>query len=351
MVRRNNHSERQNENNNFGDVSHHQAEISSSSRGRSAADHIMDATAKLYADNDIVPGIGDQAGSNGKEYIQVLPVRQEVNSETVSRELYGLHRHGSGKKLPLDMEKYFNNIQSVPVFEFLIYKPPNRSQFYFLIGTDDDSELGKDKLEPIVRSKYPENFQYDRKQFDLSRVFQGTPHVVRFDGVEERRKDWMTTLTTFQTQDIDRSPLASVLESFVQEDEPIVYQVVFEPRADWSPKAERQKGMLKQGAHTLAGQFLQTTLDAVLGTSDAEQRQRHSSDTPEEVGGTIRDSQVDGVRHGTDRLGQIDLKDPGHTYNITIRVMTESQSGARSVTDSQRIQRGSPPALAVGGSA
>jgi len=44
--------------------------------------------------------------------------------------------------------------------------------------------------------------------------------------------------------------------------------------------------------------------------SDEEKAERHRSDTPNEVGGSIHDSQTAGQRHGTDRMGQIDLKDP-----------------------------------------
>jgi len=68
--------------------------------------------------------------------------------------------------------------------------------------------------------------------------------------------------------------------------------------------------------------------------SDEEKAERHRSDTPNEVGGSIHDFQTAGQRHGTDRMGQIDLKDPAHTYNVSIRAATSLKDCAENLTDS-----------------
>jgi len=73
---------------------------------------------------------------------------------------------------------------------------------------------------------------------------------------------------------------------------------------------------------------------SLLGVSDEEKAERHRSDTPNEVGGSIHDSQTAGQRHGTDRMGQIDLKDPAHTYNVSIRAATSLKDCAENLTDS-----------------
>ncbi|PHQ40153.1 hypothetical protein DJ69_02905 [Halorubrum persicum] len=158
--------------------------------------------------------------------------------------------------------------------------------------------------------------------------------MVRYEGVEERRKDWMTVLTRFDTETIDRSPLSNLLETIIQADGAVLFQVVFEPRADWSPKAQRQKGRLKRGVHTTAGMVIRSVLDAAMGVSDEEKRERHRGDTPEEVGGTIMDSQVDGQRAGQSRMAQIDLKNPSHTYNVSLRAAAQSQRVAENLQDS-----------------
>ncbi len=42
--------------------------------------------------------------------------------------------------------------------------------------------------------------------------------MVRYEGVEERRKDWMTVLTRFDTETTERSPLSNLLETIIQAD-------------------------------------------------------------------------------------------------------------------------------------
>jgi hypothetical protein len=158
--------------------------------------------------------------------------------------------------------------------------------------------------------------------------------MVRFEGREEKRKDWMTTLTEFTTEDIERSPLSNLLETAIQADGAVLFQVVFEPRSDWSPKAKRQKGLLKQGVHSQAGLFFRTLIDGALGVSDEEKQERHRGDTPQDIGGSIHDSQVGGQRSGTSRMGQIDLKNPSHTYNTSMRVACSDEVTAETIQDS-----------------
>lgn len=269
-----------------------------------------------------------------QEYIKILPVRDQINSETVSRELYGLHKYGTGRKLPLDMELHIDAIQGVSNFEFIIYKPEGASHFDFYLGPGERGDVSTDRLESATRSQYPEDFEFDREDFDVTDLFDNVPHMVRYEGREERRKDWMTTLTTYDTETVDRSPLSNLLETAIQSDGSVIFQVIFEPRSDWSRKAQRQKGLLKQGVNSTAGMIGRTLLDGLLGVSDEEKAERHRSDAPQEVGGSIHDSQTAGQRHGTDRMGQIDLKDPAHTYNVSIRAATSLKDCAENLTDS-----------------
>jgi len=152
-----------------------------------------------------------------QEYIQITPVREEVNSKTVTRELYGLHQYGNGRKLPLDMELHIDSIQPTSNFEFVIYKPRGEAQFQFFIGPGERGDVDCDRLESTTRSQYPENFEFNRLQFDITDVFEEVPHMVRFEGVEERRKDWMTMLTRFDTKNqIDLRYPTSSRQSFSQ---------------------------------------------------------------------------------------------------------------------------------------
>jgi hypothetical protein len=311
-----------------------------------AEDAIPDNFGEEGLEGSINPELGDEEDAANspsevieeieasQEYIQITPVREEVNSETVTRELYGLHRYGTGRKLPLDMELHIDSIEGVSNFEFIIYKPEGEAQFKFFLGPGERGDTNCDRLESTTRSQYPENFEFDRKEFNIKDVFDEVPHMVRYEGVEERRKDWMTLLTRFDTEKINRSPLSNLLETIIQTDGAVLFQVIFEPRSDWSPKAQRQKGRLKRGVHTTGGMIVRSVLDAIIGVSDEEKQQRHRGDTPEEIGGTIMDSQADGQRAGTSRMAQIDLKNPSHTYNVSLRAAAQSQRAAENLQDS-----------------
>ncbi|SFH50749.1 hypothetical protein SAMN04488066_10695 [Halorubrum aquaticum] len=232
------------------------------------------------------------------------------------------------------MDLHIPGIESSPNFEFIIYKPEDEAQFKFFIGPGEYGDVTCDRLESTTRSQYPEDFEFGRENFDITDIFDDVPDMVRWEGVEEKRRDWMTTLSSFDNEAIERSPLSNLLETIIQSDGAVLFQAVFGPRADWSPKAERQKGNLKQGVHTTGGLFLRTLLDGVLGVSDEEKQERHRSDTPHEIGGSIHDSQTAGYRSGTGRMGQIDLKDPSHTYNVTLRAATSDTECARNLQDS-----------------
>ncbi|ELZ50493.1 conjugation protein [Halorubrum coriense DSM 10284] len=160
-----------------------------------------------------------------QEYIQITPVREEVNSETVKRELYGLHRYGNGRKLPLDMELHIAGIEPVANFEFIIYKPEDEAQFKFFIGPGERGDVTCDRLEGTTRSQYPENFEFDREQFDITNVFDEVPEMIRWEGVEEKRRDWMTTLTSYNNEAIERSPLSNLLETIIQTDGSVIFRV------------------------------------------------------------------------------------------------------------------------------
>lgn len=278
--------------------------------------------------------VGPHNGPNSQEYIRITPVREPVNSETVTRELYGLHKYGDGRKLPLDMERHIEAIQGAANYEFIVYKPAGKSKFEFFFGPGEVGDVNCDRLESATRSQYPDNFEFEREQFDVSSVFEDTPHMVRFEGREERRKDWMTTLTTFDLEEVDRSPMSNLLETAIQTDGAVVFQVIFEPRSDWSVKAERQKNNLKQGAHSTAGLIARSAFESVVGVSDEARAERHRGDTPDEIGGSIHDSQTAGQRHGTSRMGQIDLKNPANTFNVTVRAATSLKESAEYLSDS-----------------
>ena len=274
----------------------------------------------------------DRIDSN-QEYIKITPVRCELNAETVARELFGLHEYGGGRKLPLDIEKHIGMVEGVSNFEFLIHKPADSNEFDFYIGPGERGDVDCDRLSSNIRAQYPEDYRFDREQFDVSDGFNEVPHIVRFNGVEKKRKDWMTRLVGLEDNDIERSPLANLLETAVQCDGEVLYQVVLEPRQDWSRKASQQKMLLKRNVNSMGGMFFQTAMDAVFGVNKERKSARQRGDTPNQVGGTISDREANGVRPGTSRMAQIDLKDPANTFNVCIRAASTDASTAKSISD------------------
>ena len=290
-------------------------------------------TTPSRGDDESINDFIDRIDSS-QEYIKITPVRCEINEETVARELYGLHEYGKGQKLPLDIEKHISLIDSAASFEFLIHKPADSTQFEFYIGPGKTGDVTCDRLQSSVRAQYPEDYSFEREQFDPSNSFDKVPHMVRFNGSEKKRRDWMTRLVGLEDNDIERSPLANLLETAAQCDGEVLYQVLFEPRADWNRKASTQKMLLKRNVSSMPGLFAQSALDAIVGVSSQEKSERHRGNTPNQVGGSIHDTESSGLRPGTDRMSQIDLKDPANTYNTCIRVASTSEKTAKHITDS-----------------
>lgn len=269
-----------------------------------------------------------------QEYIHIKPVREEIDTGTVHRELYGLHKFGDGRKLPFDLELHFDSIEGVSNFEFIIFKPNGKDKFEFFFGPGDRGDANCDRLESVTRSQYPDNYEFERDTFDITNKFDETPHMVRFEGRERRRKDWMTTLTRHDSEETERSPLANLMESAIQTDGAVLYQVIFEPRPDWSRKAERQKGLLKQGVHSQLGLMFKTIVDTIFGVNEDEERVRASGDTPQGIGGSMHETQTSGMRNQASRMSQIDLKDPAHTFNVSIRAATSTERAAVNIEQS-----------------
>jgi len=286
---------------------------------------------------EMEPGIEAHQGADAmasagepREYIQIIPVREEISPETMVRELYGLHAFGMGRTLPFKLEDRIDAIEQLYTFEFLIHKPADKQRFNFYLSLRPEEEL--DHLDSKVRSQYPSDYQFERQHFDVSDRFDETPHICRWHGREQKRKDWMCLLTEYGEDAVERSPLSNLLETAIRTDEEWVFSAVFEPRPDFTNKATRHKRNLKMGVHTMAGAAVQQFLDRIVGVSQWEQRQRHRGETPEEVGGSLSDTEGEGSRYKTNRMSQIDIKQPDSCFNLTVRCASPDEKVIRDMT-------------------
>ena len=75
---------------------------------------------------------------------------------------------------------------------------------------------------------------------------------------------------------------------------------------------------MKMGTTGMWSAFKQEAGAMLFGTSEEERRQRHRSDTPEQIGGTLSGG-GDGPSTRHSRMGQIDLKQPTVTFDLLLR--------------------------------
>ena len=310
-------------------------------------------------------------------FIKITPAREQVTPGHVIKALYGLYRTGSGRQLPLDLDQRLSFIKSHLTFEFLIHKPRDTQRFDFYLGVSPYEQEAFETLAANVRAMYPESFRFEIVPFSVRDVFepsdtqetarlaafegieeldhlegfepfdidadqplttvsadtnadeQAPPEVVQWRGVQTKNNDWMTLLSRFSELSLDdddgyRSPLTVLLEQALATDEPFVYQAVFTPKRDWTKDAERHKRNLKMGTTGVWSAFKQEAAASVLGTSEEERRQRHRPDTPEQIGGTISGPDASGQSTQYSRMGQIDLKQPAVTFNISLRAVGDT---------------------------
>ncbi|WP_318571279.1 hypothetical protein [Salinigranum marinum] len=308
--------------------------------------------------------------STTRPFIKITPARAQVTPGHVVKALYGLYRAGSGRRLPFGLERRVSFINTHLTFEFLIHKPRSTQRFDFYLGVRPYEPEAFEHLAANVRAMYPEAFRFEIVPFSVVDVFdppgapppgtnqlaafegidelgqldgfevldeavpstdsvvveqaQMTPAMARWSGVETKNNDWMTLLSRFSevtldSEDAYRSPLTVLLEQALGTDEPFVYQVIFSPKHDWTKEAEHHKRNLKMGTTGMWSAFKQEFAATLLGTSEEERRQRHRPDTPEQIGGTISGPDASGQSTQHSRMGQIDLKQPAVTFDVSLR--------------------------------
>jgi hypothetical protein len=266
-----------------------------------------------------------------RTYIRIVPARAELKPETVVQQIYGFHSLGEGSSMPFNLDSSLPILSGSSSYEFIIHKPADEARFNFYFGTSSEEEL--ERLESAIRSQYPGDYQFETDSFDLPDQFDETPHLCRWEGKEEKRGDWMMLLSQYTEDKVDRSPLSNLLETAIRTNDEWAFQAVFDPKHDYSRKATRAKRNIKMGAQNIVGLGIQQFLDNVGGVSEYEERERHRGGSMGEVGESLHDTQGQGTRWKTDRLTQIDLKQPDSTFRLSLRAASPDETIIRSVQD------------------
>lgn len=154
------------------------------------------------------------------------------------------------------------------------------------------------------------------------------PVVTEWEGVGERKRDWMTTIKMFsdiaepEADDIQsRAPLAMLIQQLAESTRPIAFQVVFRKMPNWTDRAQKRKTNLHLNRDTTL-QKVRYELGEIVHGPSRERRREKRRDYFEESGETSAgsDSAVAGEVGSRGRL--IDNKVPKNTFQANIRAVS-----------------------------
>lgn len=268
-----------------------------------------------------------------RTYIRIRPTDTPLNAQTVATQLSRLHQ----QQLPKADAWYRRPFQSTrPTYETLLVSDGTTVMYY--VGVDSDLA---DSTSRILRSLYPDTYEFSHQDWAPDSTLVDTEHLaaVEYLGQVGRPKDWQTKLTEFEsflTDEHARIPLATIVETMADADVPMVYQVLFRPRSDWTGERDERVLALEEQHETIGDQL--TT--AIFGPPEepnlpvadearveelGERNPRRSFDVTARV--AVADSRN---RTSVERIAN-DLADAfshvSHTsYEVTGRVRTDSKA-------------------------
>jgi len=152
-------------------------------------------------------------------------------------------------------------------------------------ATNEASSRYVDCEDGVIELASPEEIPRDQPRTKLDRptatadgrvlarppIDDVSPVGVRWQGDGERKRDWMTPLTTFTTSatqsgsadesDQGRAPLAPLIDLLTEAEQPTAFQVVFRRKPDWTSNAVDRQADLLAGRDTLGQKVLGFLLD------------------------------------------------------------------------------------------
>ncbi|MBV0901360.1 type IV secretory system conjugative DNA transfer family protein [Haloarcula salina] len=234
-----------------------------------------------------------------RKYIRVTPTDEPLDPQTVEAQFERLHQLESQE---IETRRWTLLQEPPPALEIYLVAPKEDTQtiqYYFGIDTPDLHE----PLERILRTIFPDTYEFRTVQWSPTLVPDQPPTAVRFDGQPDTRKDWQTRLTPLETfhQESDhvRTPLASVVEAFAATDGPALFQILVRPKSDWTVERDMHKQALEEGKETWVGQVI----GALLGPSELD----HSD---------VRIPVADRAR-----LDELDERNPRRSFEVNIRAV------------------------------
>jgi len=169
------------------------------------------------------------------------------------------------------------------------------------------------------------------------------PEAIQWQGKGKRKKDWMTTLRTAGltdkeamrnkiSEEDETSVLSAVISHLTRAESPLAFQVLFQPKEDWSVEASKRKEDLRQQRDTLLESFLTSILPSGEGAEEMEEVDLEESSRSKHQSGQRRRQDDVGQR-----IAQISNKVPRRTFEVNIRAVSAiPPSNAGETGDSKR---------------
>ncbi|WP_317987406.1 conjugal transfer protein [Haloprofundus halobius] len=238
----------------------------------------------------------------------MTPTSETVHTSTIPTAIESLH------KLTAEQSSFTQQLNPLhsnppPTFEFLVVSEGAEEPVEFYYGADKHLETLEERLTRI----YPSSFDISRESVDLESKLltdevteeELSPRGVQWHSSSVRRKDWMMLLTRSDTEsslsdDGPLLPLVSLIDELSDVKAPVVFQVLFQRKPDWSSAAENRKLDLRNQTDTLIDKAVSTVF---IDTRTLAEKEQSLSDATRQ------------------RLDEIRAKNPKRTFTVNLRAV------------------------------
>ena len=237
---------------------------------------------------------------DARPYLRVRPTDERLSAIIVTaafERLHGLH----GARPSGALARF--RAPPRPTIEVLVVSEGGAdARIDYYLGVDDATL--HESMTHTLRGLFPDTYEFETVQRTAGWLRglrdSNTPvSGVTFDGRPERRDDWQTRLTPFETFLDDEDghvPLAAVVETMAASELPMIYQALLRPLPDWSDEADTRRASIEAGQDTLGDQLV----SGVFGAPEDPAAMRSMSDRQ--------------------RLDELVEKDARHSFACTARV-------------------------------
>ncbi|WP_251329454.1 ATP-binding protein [Haloplanus pelagicus] len=216
----------------------------------------------------------DESAPATRQYLRIQPATDSLDPETVHLQCRRLHALADGERTGLTD---LLDSTDPPTIEGCLHSDGDRIEY--LVGIDAAGQAtGLNPLDRLCHTLFPDTYAIDRVErapatLDPTTATDAAPVALVCEGAPDRRQDWQTRLTRFErfyTEDQARIPLAAVAETMAAAETPMVYQVLLQPKPDWTAAADARRADIEAGQDTLGQQVLTTLFGLDAPTANAD---------------------------------------------------------------------------------